>query len=216
MGVFNKLFDKKEQSQTSGIAEAKKVEEAKPSTAEVKKGQAAQPPAASQPQLQPETAAHDFEGMVKSKAVEPLLQLLKDADGKVREKAAEALGEIGDPSAVEPLFDILKNDAGHVCWSAFNALYKIGVFPEQLLFDYLTLLSDRDLSWSERVPGKIFGLDKINSIHLLKEILQTTKIQKLKIYLAKRITEIECPADDTLNGLTKAMMDALRVCPKIS
>jgi len=42
-------------------------------------------------------------------AVEPLIQALKDNDHEVREKAAYALGEIGDERAVEHLTGLLKD-----------------------------------------------------------------------------------------------------------
>ena len=44
------------------------------------------------------------------KAIEPLIEALTaDKDDRVRWKAAEALGNIGDPRAVEPLKSALKD-----------------------------------------------------------------------------------------------------------
>lgn len=57
------------------------------------------------------------------RAVDPLIQALKDEDDDVREAAADALGDIGDGRAVEPLTQAL-NDKD-VCEAAKYALEKI-------------------------------------------------------------------------------------------
>ena len=58
------------------------------------------------------------------RAVEPLIQALKDKDEFVRQCAAEALGEIGDERAVETLNQALKDE--WVREEAAKALKKIG------------------------------------------------------------------------------------------
>ena len=58
-------------------------------------------------------------------AVEPLIAALRDKDAKVREFAAEALGQIGDTRAVEPLI-VATRDTGNVRYAAACALGKIG------------------------------------------------------------------------------------------
>jgi len=45
-----------------------------------------------------------------SRAVNPLIDALKDEDRWVREAAAEALASIRDPGAVNPLIDDLKDE----------------------------------------------------------------------------------------------------------
>ncbi|MFW5936175.1 MAG: HEAT repeat domain-containing protein, partial [Candidatus Hadarchaeota archaeon] len=42
--------------------------------------------------------------------VDPLIEALKDREENVRDKAAEALGDIGDKRAVKYLEDIMMND----------------------------------------------------------------------------------------------------------
>jgi HEAT repeat protein len=61
-----------------------------------------------------------------AKAVDPLIEALKDADDDVRERAAEALGKIGDAKAVDPLIEALKDASGEVRWRAARALVEIG------------------------------------------------------------------------------------------
>jgi HEAT repeat protein len=50
---------------------------------------------------------------------------LKHEDLHVREKAAEALGEIKDPKAIEPLISVLKDNGETVSEIAANALQNI-------------------------------------------------------------------------------------------
>jgi HEAT repeat protein len=52
----------------------------------------------------------NVEKMEKNKDVEGLMKALKHKDTNVRERAAEALGKLGDARAVEPLIQALKKD----------------------------------------------------------------------------------------------------------
>jgi HEAT repeat protein len=66
-------------------------------------------------------------GKIKdSKAVEPLIAALKDADNSVRTKAAEALVKIGQPT-VDPLIGSLRDPDDSVSGRAMGALVKIGM-----------------------------------------------------------------------------------------
>ena len=59
------------------------------------------------------------------RAVEPLIAALKDADGKLREEAADALGQINDVRAVEPLIAVVKDKKNAALSNAAAALGKI-------------------------------------------------------------------------------------------
>jgi len=59
-------------------------------------------------------------------AVEPLLEVLQDGQYPVRQVAALALGEIGEPSVVERLFESLGDEHEAVRQAAAVALGKIG------------------------------------------------------------------------------------------
>ena len=51
-----------------------------------------------------------FRGIGDERALEPLIQALKDEKWNVRVEAASALGKIGDERAVEPLIQVLQNE----------------------------------------------------------------------------------------------------------
>ena len=57
-----------------------------------------------------ENTMDKMQRMGASKDVKRLINVLKDEEWDVREKAAEALGEIGDAMAVESLIEALKDE----------------------------------------------------------------------------------------------------------
>lgn len=79
--------------------------------------------------------AEEFKGagslgeMVNKRAVEPLIQALKDDDRLVRSKAADALGMIGDRRAVDHLIKALKDEDNYVRRKASEVLDKLGWKP---------------------------------------------------------------------------------------
>ena len=75
------------------------------------------------------------------RAVEPLIQALKDKDSDVREVAAEVLVKIGEP-AVEPLIQALKDENQFVRWGAALALGEIG--DERAVEPLINALKDED------------------------------------------------------------------------
>jgi HEAT repeat protein len=58
--------------------------------------------------------------------IEPLINLLKNDDWRVRESAAKALGRLGDKRALEPLITCLKDEDARVYKSAAAALANLG------------------------------------------------------------------------------------------
>ena len=57
----------------------------------------------------------------------------------VREKAAEALGKLGDEQAIRPLIEAFKDKSGHVWGAAIRALGQIGEPALGFLLDALVL-----------------------------------------------------------------------------
>ena len=62
---------------------------------------------------------------IGARAVGPLIGSLNDQNGNVRQAAAEALGQIGDPRAVEPLIGVLKDENEKVRRATAEALSRI-------------------------------------------------------------------------------------------
>jgi len=73
-----------------------------------------------------ENAASALDDIGDPRAVDPLIESLKDEDDLVRADAASALGYIGDPRAVDPLIESLKDEDKWVRSSAALALGYIG------------------------------------------------------------------------------------------
>jgi len=72
-------------------------------------------------------AAYALGNIRDSRAVEPLIEVMKDEYGSVRSWAVvEALGNIGDSRAVEPLIGVLKDEYGYIQSRIVEALGRIG------------------------------------------------------------------------------------------
>jgi HEAT repeat protein len=67
--------------------------------------------------------------------VPELLKFLKDEDPEVREYAAAALGDIGDPRAVSPLLDMLKTEPKR----RYIAAWALGKLKAEAAIDPLIL-----------------------------------------------------------------------------
>ena len=71
-------------------------------------------------------AAHALGQLGDPRAVAPLIQALRDADGGVRREAAHALGQLGDSRVVEVLIQALHDADGGVRREAAHALGQLG------------------------------------------------------------------------------------------
>ncbi|KUG20526.1 hypothetical protein ASZ90_009749 [hydrocarbon metagenome] len=71
---------------------------------------------------------------IGSPAIPPLIAALKDSDWRVRYRAAEALGSIGDRAAFEPLMAALSDEKDHVRYMAAKGL---GSLREERAMDAL-------------------------------------------------------------------------------
>lgn len=78
-----------------------------------------------------------FEG-----AFEDVINALHSPDEEVREEAARALGELGDPRAVEPLIGLLADENRYVRREAAKSLGKIG--DERAIVPLINALKDED------------------------------------------------------------------------
>jgi tetratricopeptide (TPR) repeat protein len=91
------------------------------------------------------------------------------SDSSVRENAAEALGELGDPQALEPLITALEDEERSVCDAAFRALNKMGwencikfcAPPVDQLITFLNTEREGILQVSEREGDILLALGQI-------------------------------------------------------
>jgi HEAT repeat protein len=109
-----------------------------------------------------EAAAWALRRIGDKRAVEPLIQALRDEDHDVRRAAAEALGRLGDPRAVEPLVLALKDK--EIRWDAIEALGKLA--DPQAIEPLVPLL--RDESSMVRTTAAE-ALEKLNWQHTQDE-----------------------------------------------
>ena len=88
--------------------------------------------------------AYAYQLRHKGEMVEPHLTALQDSNSSVRQAAAEALGQIGDPRAVEPLVLSLSDENGEVRRAVAEALGQIG--DPRAIEPLLFMLGDKDRS----------------------------------------------------------------------
>ena len=89
-------------------------------------------------------------------AVEPLIEVLETGLRETQEKAAYAIGNIGDPRAIEPLIKALSIGWKTLQQNAIEALGKIG---EPAVWPLIETLSDSDIDVREnaaRALSKMF------------------------------------------------------------
>ena len=116
-------------------------------------------------------------GKGKSKAaVLPISRLLMNKDPKVRGKAVETLGEIGDPSAIEHIIGALRDE--DFCLVRKSAIAALSQFSEKRAIQTLSeLLEYKSKWWNE---GKLNYGDAIEAAKLLYYNVKEKAIPYLK------------------------------------
>ncbi len=90
-----------------------------------------------------------------SPAVRQLIELLSDAEYKVRMAAATTLGEIGDEQAIEPLIESLSDTSKNVQRVSTGALINIGEAAVPALLDTLIVKEQLARKWAAEALGSI-------------------------------------------------------------
>jgi len=141
----------------------------------------------------PEVRKNAAEALGKIKdprAVEPLIEALKDKDFRVRWNAAEALGEIGDPKAVKPLIAALKDENSGVRSSAAFALGEIQ--DPRAVEPLIEALKDEDSDVRRRAAT---ALGKIQDPRAVEPLIEALKDEDsgVRWRAAKALGEIGDP-----------------------
>ena len=91
------------------------------------------------------------------RAVEPLIELLKDNNINIRQRSVDALGAIGDKRAVVPLIELLKDEDNHIRQQSVAAL---GAINDKRAIEPLIKVLKDDGDWGVREQSE-YALVKI-------------------------------------------------------
>ena len=103
-------------------------------------------------------------------AVEPLITALKDSDWRVRQGAAQALGQLGDARAVEPLITALKDSNSDVRQEVTNTLKQLG--DARAVEPLIAALKDRD---SDVQQGAAQALGQLGDARAVEPLIAALK-----------------------------------------
>ncbi len=134
------------------------------------------------------------------RAIELLIQAIKDKDKNVRINAAEALGNIGEP-AVEPLIQALKDEDFNV---QVNAARALGIIGEPAVEPLIQALKDED--WVDRYLA-IWTLGNIGDERAIEPLIQALKDKEgmVRTYAAQALGNIG--DERAIEPLIQAMKD---------
>jgi HEAT repeat protein len=129
-----------------------------------------------------------------TRAFEPLVGALSDADAGVRQAAARALGEIRDDRAAAHLVPLLKDSASFVREEAVRAVGKLG--EEQLVELLRPALHDSSGSVRDAAVQLIMGINRPGVAEILQEYEADERIRQeaeahRKAELQRRETELQ-------------------------
>jgi HEAT repeat protein len=113
----------------------------------------------------------DMSRRLGHRAVEPLLDKLKDEDAQVRENAVTVLGQVGDDRAIEPLAKVLKHDpVATVRWRAADALAALK--EPEAIEPLLAALNDSDLGVRTHAAQALVDLGARTALPALLTLLR--------------------------------------------
>lgn len=137
-------------------------------------------------------------GWLARDAMPALVRAADDADGKVREAAAQAVGQMG-PDALPPLKKLLQHDDKYVRRQAVWALGRMGPLAKPALASVCEALRDADprtASGAAQALGNL-GADGADAVAALAEAMRGTNIVLCRL-AAKALSQIGFPALATL------------------
>jgi HEAT repeat protein len=137
-------------------------------------------------------------GWLARDAMPALVRALDDDDGKVRESAAHAVGQMG-PDALPALTAMLRHDDKYVRRHAVWALGKLGPLARPALYDLCDTLKDLDPRTASGAAQSLgaLGSDGADAVPALAEAMRGTNIVLCRL-AAKALSQIGNPALATL------------------
>lgn len=131
-----------------------------------------------------------LEALVKigSHAIEPLIAALKDESTSTRQRAAEALGQIGDARAAVPLIVPLKDDSGYVQNTATKALLKIG--SPAAVKSFCVVLKDENEDVRINAAKALGQIGDVRAVEPLVDVLGAEKDQRAREAVAEALIQI--------------------------
>jgi HEAT repeat protein len=140
--------------------------------------------------------AADALAAIGEPAVEPLVELLGDADPEVQDLAADALVRIGVAS-VEPLTNVLKGSDPDRRW---NAVYALGAIGDPAAVPALAgVLSDADVDLAMAAVQALGAIGGEAPVSALTDAM-TARTGALGLACAEALVRIGAPAVDALMG----------------
>jgi hypothetical protein len=132
-------------------------------------------------------AAYALHRIGGTRAVEPLIALLKDDDKIVRQSVAKVLGEIGDPRAVEPLIAALKDFGKRSDWVRRRVVLALGNIGDDRAVEPLVNVALRDFNWDVRLQA-VRALGMIGDTNVVELLI--AKLQDKDEHIRKAVSEL--------------------------
>ncbi len=147
-------------------------------------------------------AVKALEKIGNPRAVEPLINALKDKYLDVRSHAAEALGRIGDPRAVEPLIEALKDENGFVSKTVAEALANIG---EPSVKPLIKALKNSDSCLRSNAAGTLGLIGDVRAVEPLIKLLNDKDMGRPAANALSEIANNNSTDPDVKDKVTKVL-----------
>ena len=138
----------------------------------------------------------NVEKMEAKREVKGLIKALKHKNRGVREKAAEALGRIGDERAVEPLIQALNDENRDVRRKAAYALGKIG--DKRAVEPLIRALKDEDWWFREYVIEALGEIKDARAVEPLVQALKVAESTRERKYIVEALDKLGWKPKDSM------------------
>lgn len=144
------------------------------------------------------------------RAVLPLIELLQDPDGHIRELAASSLGELEDRRAVPPLLDLLRDEGhpAHEREAAGMSLGTLGATEASADLEKIVVDERVDSSFRTTAASSLVEIKSAQAVPLLNQVLRKTPDQALASALIEMLADAgDSSSIATLRGVEQGHAD---------